>query len=70
MNEYTFAVYLQDGIKRWGSIKAYILTFNRRNVIAMGHFIYCIFTIKSEIKNIQQITDKSHAEIKRKLNAF
>lgn len=74
MYEYIFGVYLEGqqnkgGVSSWGSISNYILACYAQKETAQ-HFIYCIFTIRSEIKNIRPMTNKSMKMIEKKSCVF
>lgn len=69
MKTHTFAVHSQDElsmrVSSWGSIKKYVSTCYEQKRW-LQHFIYCVFTTKSGVKNIRPMSYKSHKKIQKK----
>lgn len=69
MNKYIFVVHLQDGlsmrVSSWGSIKKYVSACYEQKRW-LQHFIYCVFTVRSGVKNIRPMIYKSHEKIQKK----
>lgn len=69
MKTYTFAVHLQDGlsirVSSWVNVKEYVSACYEQESW-LQHFIYCVFTTKSGVKNIRPMSYKSYKKIQKK----